>query len=81
VANGVPRLPQLYQEYKASLADRIQKQHEVRWWIIEFRLRIVDIVQFASRTNKWAEEIYNHCYDEYSNLYQHLAERCGACPR
>jgi hypothetical protein len=29
VANGVPQLPQLYQEYKVSLADRIQKRHEV----------------------------------------------------
>ncbi len=81
VANGVPQLPQLYHEYKASLADHIQKRHEVCWWIIEFRLRIVDLVQFASRTNEWAREIYNHCYDEYSNLYRHLAERCGACPR
>jgi len=29
VANGVPQLPQLYQEYKASLAVCIQKRHEV----------------------------------------------------
>lgn len=48
---------------------------------LNFFLRIVDVVQFASRTNMWAADIYDLCYNEYFDLYRRLAQMYDACPR
>ena len=74
VANGVPMVSQLFEEYKAARRDYVQRHHEVGFLsseLIDGNSRL----QIAKNANNWALDVFRQVSKDYDSATLYLTEK------